>query len=102
MAHAGIDQRRDRPAGEEGTGETDEYRRPASAPGGTHGEGARAHRQDLSSTRRRDGRCRRGSLERRAADVAASLEKVGKGRGGMTRSETECDLGVLECRYRTA
>src|SRR6202048_2471668 len=51
-------------------GETEEYRRPARAPGRTHGERPRAHHQDLWGTRGRDGRGRRGSLERGAADVA--------------------------------
>src|SRR6267142_1355470 len=47
MAHAGIDQCRGRSAGEDSACETEEYRRPARAPGRTHAEGARAHHQDL-------------------------------------------------------
>src|SRR5258705_1724570 len=64
MAHAGSDQCRGRSAGEDGAGETEEYRRPARAPGRTHGERARAHHQDLSGARGCDGRGRRCPLKR--------------------------------------
>src|SRR5712664_4029865 len=77
MAYAGIDQCGGRSAGEGSACETEEYRRPARAPGRTHGERARAHHQDLSGTRKCDGRGRWRPLKRGAADVAASAQKTG-------------------------
>ena len=72
MAHTRIDQCRGRSAGEEGAREAEEYRRPARAPRGAHGERPRPHHQDLSGTCGRHGRGRRNPLPRGAADVAAT------------------------------
>src|SRR6266446_2214875 len=87
MAHAGIDQCRGRSAREDGAGETEEYRRPARAPGRTHGERARAHHQDLSGARGGDGRGRRCPLKRGAAAVVAASKETGERREQRAPSE---------------
>src|SRR5260370_12709404 len=55
MAYAGIDQCGGRSAGGGSACETGEYRRPARAPGRTHGAGTPPPHHNLSGTRRHDG-----------------------------------------------
>jgi len=49
-----------------------EYGRPARAPGRTHGERTRAHHQDFSGARDRDGKRPSASSQKGAADLAAA------------------------------